>query len=152
MDCLHPGIEIIIGATTVSMMIPSSVFFVGLVLGSGFAGIVTCMILDDFLRFIRTYRAPREKSKRLLLAHLNDTQKIDFKQVGYFFVMGGKTKYCYRINCNSGVLGNITCLFNGAMMCVYVPDVPKYDCFLAQKLLLECAETEDYIRNTAHYG
>jgi hypothetical protein len=148
MDCLHPGIELIIGATSgndVSGVASIVSFIIILVASCALAacGLVKC------INIIFPSDA-KIKSKRLLLSHLDAVQRMQFEAYCMFYVVGGKTGILYLIKCHSGVFGNIEA--NGRMMCVYVPDVPKYDCFLAQKLMLECPQTEEHVRNIAHYG
>ena len=90
--------------------------------------------------YIRKSREALERSRALLLAHLDPVQRKTFEKNHWFVVEGGKTKQKYRIN-TKAYAGNIDVLAGGKIthrLCVHCNDgIPMHDHHLAQKLWLE---------------
>lgn len=90
-----------------------------------------------------------ERSKELLLSYLTADQRATFKKHGWFVVEGGKSKNRYRVRTNT-CAGNIEVLAANdnnkvthrfCAHCDYSA-IAEYDHYLAQKLMIECAEEE----------
>ncbi len=84
-----------------------------------------------------------ERSRVLLLEHLTPTQRETIEKNGWFVVEGGKSKQKYRIRTQSAAM-NIDVIDGDKVkhrLCAHLPsDIPHYDHFLAQKLMLEADE------------
>jgi len=80
-----------------------------------------------------------KKAKLLLTSHLTPDQLKSFETLCYFVVKGNKTGRTYRINTNC-VSMNVQCIDDGNKYCAIVPDVPCWDIYLAQKVIIEYDE------------
>jgi len=82
---------------------------------------------------------------RLLLENLSASQRHDYEAHGYFYVIGGKTGWRYRVH-DRHLLNVVQLGPKGqrvARLCFFPKgDLPAGDVLLAQKLALELFETE----------
>lgn len=88
-----------------------------------------------------------DRARQLLLSHLTPAQRETFTKNRWFVVEGGRSKQRYRIDVGGGYQGNVALLDSGdkvaATFCGHCDgSIPRYDQFLAQKLMLEQHEDE----------
>jgi hypothetical protein len=91
------------------------------------------------IRRKRKQFAAQKKSKALFLSHLTLEQYRCFLMDGWIPVKGNVSGRVYHLFTRS-VTMNICCHETYQTYCAYVPNVPEWDNYLAQKLLLECDE------------
>jgi hypothetical protein len=113
--------------------------------------------------YTRQIKNARTKAHETLTRMLNDQQKKDFKERGYFYVTGNKGTP-YRVRTNSTV-GNVDWIDGETVLGSYcahpsgqgrdlngrVGSLPLYDIFIGQKLALETDE-ESFLRVANLYG
>lgn len=98
---------------------------------------------NDATERARRFEAP-ERARELFEAQLTSQQREDYQQFGYIDIVGSEG-HRYRIFTNMGVSGNVlwesetSGMWRGGL-CAYYPEVPTYDTFLGQKLMLETDE------------
>lgn len=94
-------------------------------------------------------KAARERAEGLLLEHLSERQRDEYKRGKSFTVAARRSGRRYRIMCAGGIVANVHELDahgkTSRRLCAHVSHsfgVPSPDHFLAQKLMLEHHEDE----------
>lgn len=84
-----------------------------------------------------SFETPRDRSKRLLMSHLDDTQRDQFERQGSFTVKGSRTGNDYHVT--SSDMFNVYC-GRDRYCAVLAGGAPKFDSMLAQALTLKTDE------------
>lgn len=103
---------------------------------------------------------PYHVARKLLIRHLNDEQRLEFRRTRSFFVHGSQGGFIRLVSRHSGAAFIYD--ENGQHIdnrCAYLPDAPLWDGMLAQKLMIEGDERKwletalgySYSRNSSEY-
>lgn len=115
---------------------------------------IRAVVMEQSRKVAVEERRASRKALCLLLRHLTEQQRADYRNTGWFYVLGGDTGNLYRIR--RGVVANIDVMQQGRVvdrLCAHPANdarCPVHDVMLAQALHLAYNETE-FVATANHH-